>query len=132
LTFPVEIRVYSGPGKPLSCASFGPGNGGALRLADGNRLTAWASPRSAPIAIPAPHHLQHQFDVVGPNRVWAIDITYIRTHEGWLFLAADIDLFSRQVIGWSTGMGRSLAINALLMAMCAANGKNPSSSIIYG
>ena len=36
-----------------------------------------------------------------PNKVWVTDITYIRTHEGWLYLAVVLDLFSRQVIGWS-------------------------------
>ena len=67
----------------------------------------------------APNHLQRQFDVREPNRVWVTDITYIRTHEGWLFLSAVLDLFSRQVIGWSMGprMDRDLAINALLMAV---------------
>ena len=54
-----------------------------------------------------------------PNRVWVTDITYIRTHEGWLFLAVVLDLFSRQVVGWSMQprMGRELALNALLMAV---------------
>ncbi len=53
-----------------------------------------------------------------PNHVCVTDITYIRTYEGWLFLSAVLDLFSRQVIGWSTGprINRDLAINALLMA----------------
>lgn len=47
------------------------------------------------------------------------DITYIRRYEGWLFLAAVIDLFSRQVVGWSMQprMDRELALNALLMAV---------------
>ena len=46
-------------------------------------------------------------------------ITYIRTHEGWLYLAVVLDLFSRQVIGWSMQprMDRDLALNALLMAI---------------
>lgn len=67
----------------------------------------------------APNHLNRQFNVAEPNQVWVTDITYIRTHEGWLFLAAVLDLFSRQVIGWSMGprMGRDLALNALLMAV---------------
>jgi putative transposase len=70
-------------------------------------------------AVVAPNHLQQQFDVMEPNRVWVTDITYIRTHEGWLFLAAVLDLFSRQVIGWSMQprMDRELALNALLMAV---------------
>ena len=75
--------------------------------------------RSAAVAVLVPNHLQRQFDVTAPNRVWVTDITYIRTHEGWLFLAAVLDLFSRQVIGWSMGprIDRELAINALLMAV---------------
>jgi putative transposase len=77
------------------------------------------SPPGGPAAVTAPNHLKRQFDVHEPNRVWVTDITYIRTHEGWLFLSAVLDLFSRQVIGWSMGprMDRDLAINALLMAV---------------
>ena len=54
-----------------------------------------------------------------PNRVWVTDITYIRTYEGWLYLAVVLDLFSRQVVGWSMSsrIDRELAINALLMAV---------------
>jgi putative transposase len=70
-------------------------------------------------SVVAPNHLQRQFDVTEPNKVWVTDITYIRTHEVWLYLAAVLDLFSRQVIGWSMGsrMDRELALNALLMAV---------------
>jgi putative transposase len=70
-------------------------------------------------AVVAPNHVQQQFDVAQPNQVWVTDITYIRTHEGWLYLAVVLDLFSRQVIGWSMNarMDRELAINALLMAV---------------
>lgn len=75
--------------------------------------------RSGVPSVVAPNHLQRQFDVTEPNKVWVTDITYIRTHEGWLYLAAVLDLFSRQVIGWSMGsrMDRELALNALLMAV---------------
>ena len=67
----------------------------------------------------SPNHLQRQFDVTAPNKVWVTDITYIRTHEGWLFLAAVLDLFSRQVVGWSMSpqMTTDLVLNALLMAV---------------
>lgn len=70
-------------------------------------------------AVVAPNHVQQQFDVAEPNQVWVTDITYIRTHEGWLYLAVVLDLFSRQVIGWSMQprIDRELAINALLMAV---------------
>jgi putative transposase len=75
--------------------------------------------RGGPASVYAPNHLQRQFAPAEPNRVWVTDITYIRTHEGWLFLAAVLDLFSRQVVGWSMGprMDRELALNALLMAV---------------
>ena len=45
--------------------------------------------------------LQRNFEPEAPNRVWTSDMTYIATDEGWLFLVAVIDLFSRQVVGWS-------------------------------
>ena len=69
-------------------------------------------------AVVAPNHLNQQFDVAAPNQVWVTDITYIRTHEGWLYLAAVIDLFSRQVVGWSlqSHMQASLVKDALTMA----------------
>lgn len=67
----------------------------------------------------APNHLERQFDVTELNKVWVTDITYIRPHEGWLYLVAVLDLFSRHVIGWSMGprFDRELAISALLMAV---------------
>ena len=70
-------------------------------------------------SVIAPNHVQQQFDVIEPNKVWVTDITYIRTHEGWLYLAVVLDLFSRQVIGWSMRqrIDRELALNALLMAV---------------
>ena len=70
-------------------------------------------------AVVAPNHVQQEFDVAEPNQVWVTDITYIRTYEGWLYLAVVLDLFSRQVIGWSmqSRIDRELAINALLMAV---------------
>lgn len=70
-------------------------------------------------SVVAPNHVQQQFDVREPNKVWVTDITYIRTHEGWLYLSVVLDLFSRQVIGWSMQqrIDRESAINALLMAV---------------
>ena len=75
----------------------------------------------------APNLLEQQFGVVTPNQAWVTDITYIRTHEGWLYLAVVLDLFSRQVIGWSmqSRMDRELAINALMMAVWRRNPKAP-------
>jgi hypothetical protein len=49
----------------------------------------------------APNLLDREFEAKEPNRVWASDITYIWTAGGWLYLAVILDLFSRQVVGWS-------------------------------
>ena len=78
-------------------------------------------------SVIAPNQLEQQFDVAAPNQAWVTDITYIRTHEGWLYLAVVLDLFSRQVIGWSmqSRMDRELAINALMMAVWRRNPKAP-------
>jgi putative transposase len=51
----------------------------------------------------APNRLNREFDPPGANQVWAGDVTYIATAEGWLYLAVLLDLFSRRVVGWSTG-----------------------------
>jgi putative transposase len=69
--------------------------------------------------VASPNHLERRFNVTEPNKVWVTDITYIRTYEGWLYLAVVLDLFSRQVIGWSMKpqMTSDLAIDALLMAV---------------
>ena len=66
----------------------------------------------------SPNLLNREFTVAKPDRVWAGDITYIATGEGWLFLAVVIDLFSRQVVGWSLreDMSSSIVIDALRMA----------------
>jgi len=61
--------------------------------------------------------LNRQFQVSEPNRAYVSDITYIRTHEGWLYLTVMIDLFSRKVVGWdmSSRMKANGVCNALLM-----------------
>jgi len=67
----------------------------------------------------APNRLDQQFEVDRPNAAWVTDITYIRTYEGWLYLAIVLDLFSRQVVGWSMAsrMQADLVLRALLMAV---------------
>jgi putative transposase len=49
----------------------------------------------------APDLVQRKFNPEAPDQLWSGDITYIHTEEGWVYLAAVIDLFSRQVVGWS-------------------------------
>jgi putative transposase len=70
-------------------------------------------------ATVAPNRLDRQFDVPHPDKHWVTDITYLRTHEGWLYLAVVIDLFSRQVVGWAMQgtMTTDLVLQALTMAV---------------
>jgi len=67
----------------------------------------------------APNLLQRQFNVSRPNQAYVGDITYVRTQEGWLYLAVVIDLFSRKIVGWSMrdNMKVKLVNDALLMAL---------------
>jgi putative transposase len=63
--------------------------------------------------------LDRQFEPLAANQVWVADITYIPTWEGWLYLAAVEDLYSRQIVGWSMGehLGSRLVVDALEMAV---------------
>ncbi len=70
-------------------------------------------------------------DAIGAvDRVWAGDITYIATGEGWLYLAVVLDLRSRRIVGWSMrhSLGRELAIEALEMAIV---GRRPPIGLLY-
>ena len=66
----------------------------------------------------APNHLDQDFAATAPDQKWAAGISYVWTAEGWLYLATVIDLFSRQVVGFSMGerMGAQLVVDALRMA----------------
>lgn len=74
--------------------------------------------------------LERQFDVAQPDRVYASDVTYIWTQEGWLYLAVVIDLCSRQVVGWSMGsrMTAQLVCDALKMAIWR---RRPKAGLIH-
>lgn len=68
--------------------------------------------------LAAPNLLERQFKVAGPNQWWVSDITYIHTHEGFLFLAIVMDLFARNIVGWSMAsrITDDLVLDALTMA----------------
>ncbi len=74
------------------------------------------SKHSLPVA---PNRIDRRFEAQRPNQAWLADITYIPTREGWLYLAAVLDLHSRKIVGWSMSnrMKRQLVIDALLMAI---------------
>lgn len=86
----------------------------------GEMAKKWRHPAGAATSDPCePNKLGRDFTAPGPNQLWASDITYIRTWEGWLYLAVVIDLFSRKVVGWSmqSHMKTDLVLSALTMAV---------------
>jgi putative transposase len=78
----------------------------------------------------APNLLERQFTASAQNQAWASDITYVATDEGWLYLAVVIDLFSRQVVGWSMKphMKTELVADALRMAWFR---RHPQAGLIF-
>jgi len=74
--------------------------------------------------------LNQNFRAISENRVWTSDITYLWTKEGWLYLSVIMDIYSRKIVGWSTGSSLSaeLVARALLMALLH---RNPESGIIF-
>ena len=77
------------------------------------------------------NRLKRDFSPSAANQVWAGDISYVWTHEGWLYLAVVIDLYSRKVVGWSMGkrLTSSLACDALQMALWRR--KPPKGQLIH-
>jgi putative transposase len=78
----------------------------------------------------APNMLNRQFNPLKPNEVWSTDISYVWTLEGWMYVAVVIDLYSRQVVGWSIDehMRTSLCLNALQMAYWR---KKPAAGLMH-
>jgi putative transposase len=70
-------------------------------------------------SIVAPNTLNREFTVPDPDVAWATDITYIRTWQGWRYLAVVVDLYSRMVVGWSMKptLARKIVVDALMMAV---------------
>ena len=87
-----------------------------LRALHGYRTRRWTI--NKPSAL-IPDLLKRQFTVTRPNTAFVTDMTYIRTWEGWRYLAVVLDLFSRNIVGWSTSptMRRELVLDAVLLAV---------------
>jgi putative transposase len=87
-----------------------------LRALHGYRTRRWSVGKPA---VLIPNLLRRRFTVTRPNRAWVTDITYIRTWQGWLYLAVVMDLFSRRIVGWSARptIHRELVLDAVLMAV---------------
>ena len=90
----------------------------------------WQTTIRIPGITPATDLVERQFRPDRPNVLWVADITYLRTGEGWLYLAAVQDAYSRQIVGWSmaTHMRASLVIDALKMALAR---RRPDPGLIH-
>lgn len=79
---------------------------------------------------PAPDLLNQSFIAHAPNTIWTSDITYIRTFEGWLYLAIVLDVYSRKIVGWSMSerLTKDLVINAVSNAIIR---RNPEGNIVF-
>ena len=98
-----------------------------LRALHGYRTRRWSVGKPS---VLIPNILQRQFTVTRRNRAWVTDITYIRTWQGWLYLAVVMDLFSRKIVGWSAGstIHRELVLNAVLTAVRC---RHPRGTLIH-
>jgi putative transposase len=87
-----------------------------LRALHGYRTRRWTVSKPS---VLIPNLLQRRFTVSQPNTAWATDITYIRTWQGWLYLAVVMDLVSRLIVGWAAKptIHRELVLNAVLTAV---------------
>ncbi len=87
-----------------------------LRALHGYRVRRWSVGKPA---VLIPNLLKRQFTVTRRNKAWVTDITYIRTWQGWLYLAVVMDLFSRLIVGWAVAptIHRELVLNAVLAAV---------------
>jgi len=91
----------------------------------------WRMPAPAPGEGPyQPNVLDREFAVSAPDRVWAADITYVKTWEGWLYLAVVIDLFSRRVVGFA--LRDNLRTDVVLAALTTAVGRRmPTQPVLH-
>jgi len=83
-----------------------------------------------PARVPAPNLVARDFAAPTPNRLWLGDITYVATHEGWLYLAVLLDAHSRRVVGWAMAdhLRTELALDALRMALRA---RRPGAGLVH-
>ena len=90
----------------------------------------WKTTIRIPGITPATDLVERQFRPDRPNVLWVADITYLRTGEGWLYLAAVQDAYSRQIVGWSmaTHMRATLVVDALKMALAR---RRPEPGLIH-
>ena len=91
----------------------------------------WRAPTQSQHRFPvAENTLAREFTVESPNRVWAGDITYVWTTEGWLYLAVILDLYSRLVVGWAMSHRLTVELAEQALTMALAN-RNPRAGLLH-
>jgi putative transposase len=75
--------------------------------------------------------LDRQFDVAAPNQAWTSDMTYVRTRQGWLYLAAIMDLFSRKIVGWAMAPTMPTELVAAALRMTLQQRKPPPGLLLH-
>lgn len=78
----------------------------------------------------ADNRVNQNFNPEQPNQIWAGDVTYLRTHEGWMYLAMVMDLYSRKIIGWA--MDKRMTVELVERALqMAINLRNPGKNLVF-
>jgi len=86
--------------------------------------------RRDPRAVPAPDLVGRNFTATAPDRLWTADITYVKTDEGFLYLAFVLDVYSRRIVGWSMAdhLRTELVVDALEMAVWR---RKPAAGLVH-
>ena len=79
----------------------------------------------------SPNLLKQNFSAESPNRIWVSDITYIRTYEGWLYLTVILDLFNREVVGWSVSPRLTAETTSVAALEQACGRQRPDPNLIF-
>lgn len=84
----------------------------------------------ATFPVPAPDLVERRFEASRPNALWLADLTYVPTHEGYLFLAVVADMFSRKIVGWAMrdDLKAELVVDALAMAVAR---RKPPAGLVH-
>ncbi len=86
--------------------------------------------RRDPRATPAPDLVERNFAATAPDRLWTADITYVKTEEGFLYLAFVLDVYSRRIVGWSMAshLRTEVVVDALEMAVWR---RKPAAGLVH-
>ena len=133
-----SMQTYGSPRihQALKAKGYRVGRGRVARLMRENDMEAiqkrkrkWTTDSNHYFPI-SPNLLNRQFEVSAKDQTWLVNLTYVDTDEGWLYLAAVLDAYSRKIVGWSMDrtMSRKLCMDALTMAV---DRRQPKAGLIH-